>query len=62
MFLLIFEDGAIAKAETLSDAELDMCDDGYVDIINITPPEPKLYYKEEWHNIRSVDSELCRGN
>jgi hypothetical protein len=52
MYILIFEDGSIAKAKTISDDEIDACDDGTLDIIKViaVDGEPKCtqYHDGDW--------------
>jgi hypothetical protein len=54
MYILIFEDGTIKKAEEISDGTIGACIDGYVDILNISSNPPTQYCDGEWTEITNV--------
>ncbi len=53
MYLYIFEDSSVYfHTGEISQEDYDQCDDGYIDIIDISDPKnPKQYYKSKWHEI-----------
>lgn len=55
MYLMIFEDGTIRKSSAYSDSEINACDDGYMDLIDISNPEHLLtYYDSSWISVEDV--------
>lgn len=52
MFLVIFEDGAIRKAEEVSQDDVRSADDGLLDLIDISrPDDPRRYVEGGWHPL-----------
>lgn len=55
MYLMIMEDGSVVKGEAYTEDELNSCDDGYMELIDISKPkEPKSYYRGKWISIEDV--------
>lgn len=55
MYLIIFEDGNITKTTKINSDHIESCNDGYLDIVDITDRDhPKEYIDDKW---REVDSE-----
>ena len=55
MFLLIFEDGSIAKSKTVSDGDLEMADAGILDVIALgVDARPMEYYQGGWHEVETA--------
>lgn len=56
MYLFIFEDGEVKKASAVGDDDLQSCDDGYLDIIDIVDPDcPMRRYGDGWAQVESLD-------
>lgn len=52
MYILIFEDGHVAKANVVTESDLDACDQGVLDVVDISDPSnPKRYDASEWHPL-----------
>jgi hypothetical protein len=51
---MIFEDGEVRRTESVDDDTLQSCDDGYVQIINISDPQPTQYVDGYWVGINEV--------
>jgi hypothetical protein len=57
MYLFIFEDGLIQKASAVGDDDLQSCDGGWMEIIDMTDPEnPKRRFDGAWEEIGSIDN------
>ena len=55
MFLFISEDGTIEKSLSYTDENLSWCDDGVLQIIDITKPDaPTEYFMGKWVNIHDT--------
>lgn len=54
MYLIIFEDGDMKKAATVSDEDKRSADDGYIDIIDLHAENPTRRVNGEWHDIDAV--------
>ena len=51
-FLIIMEDGNIVSTPVLDEGTINACDDGYVNIVDIsTPDDPKTYIEGGWEPI-----------
>jgi hypothetical protein len=62
MYLIITEEGIVAKTIEISDEDKQFVDDGYGDIIDISDPDnPTEYYKGEWHEVLTAHNEI-QGN
>ena len=55
MYIYIFEDGEVKKGDTFGHGDMDSCDDGILDVIDISGDQPMQYYDNEWHDIPSAD-------
>ena len=51
MYLIIMEDSTVWQADTISDDERSAADDGILDIIDISGPQPTQYHDNNWHGI-----------
>lgn len=56
MYLLIFEDGSIKKARTVSGEDLRAVDDGILQIVVLEASGPKEYVDGEWLSVPSAGS------
>ena len=56
MYIYLFEDGEIRKGTIFNDSESEACDDGILDVIDISGDIPKQYLSGKWHDIDSIDS------
>lgn len=56
MYLYVFEDGEIKKGSTFCQGDMDSCDAGILDVIDISGEQPQQYYEGEWHDIQSQDA------
>ena len=55
MYLIIMDDGIIAKIKKYSNAEINACNDGYINLIDINDlKDPKSYHKGEWVSIEDA--------
>jgi hypothetical protein len=54
MFLVILESGEIRKAEQVMDEDLDACDDGILDLVNLNNDVPMQYCNGEWHEVETL--------
>jgi hypothetical protein len=52
MYILIFEDGSIGKTEKISESEIESCNDGILDIIDIE--NMTTLNGDDWVAIESV--------
>lgn len=49
MYLFIYENGTTEMVETVTQDDLDACDDGICQIIDVSEADnPKDYYEGEW--------------
>jgi len=55
MYLLIFEDGALGYVTKITDELTDACDDGILEIVDISAAEPLQFYDGEWIDIKNVE-------
>jgi len=51
MYLIILEDSEIGKVSTLEDGDLEACEAGLIDIVDLSGEMPREYYAGEWHDI-----------
>lgn len=56
MYLYIFEDGSLKTTQSIGEGDLAACDDGLIDLIDISGPEPKQYMDGDWIKIESADN------
>jgi hypothetical protein len=56
MYLFIFEDGEVKKATTFCQEDMDSCDAGILDVIDLHVENPKQYYDGQWYEIKSADA------
>lgn len=52
MFLYVLEDGEIMCTCGIQDGDKESCDAGILTMIDISGNIPKMYYADEWHNIK----------
>lgn len=53
MFLLIYEDGRLGTKEEVDKDDLESCDDGYIQIVNM---QDRTHYNEEkWVELEPFD-------
>ena len=58
MFLLIFDDFSVKKVTALTEGDYHACDDGYLELINITDPKnPLIYEDSEWVSVEDGTNE-----
>lgn len=50
-YLFIFEDGQVMKADKVTDDEFVSCDNGILDVIDISGDEPMQYLNDGWHEL-----------
>ena len=55
MYIYIFEDGEIRKGTIFDEEEAKACDGGFLDIIDISGDEPKMYYDGKWNDIEKIE-------
>jgi hypothetical protein len=54
MFLIIYENGIIEKNESYTEEDIESCDNGIMQLIDITNPKSPLeYYDKEWEAIKT---------
>lgn len=51
MYLIITEDLELYKTDTLTDSLKEAADEGVYYLIQVSLPDPKEFYKGEWHDI-----------
>ena len=57
-YLFIFEDGSILMSKSYCDGYLSACDNGLLDIIDITNPlSPSRYIDGEWVTVEKITVE-----
>lgn len=54
MYILIFEDGAIRRTETVEADVLAAADDSYCDILDVSGEVPLQYVGGEWTEVAQV--------
>jgi len=55
MYLLVFEDGTVKRADDISKEDYTSVDDGYLQIIKIAGDvPPQEYYEGEWMKIEEI--------
>lgn len=55
MYIIVFEDGTLAKTDGVSEDLENACIDGFVDIIDISDNEdPKNLWNGRWNEIKDV--------
>jgi len=54
MYLLIFEDGTVKRADDISKEDYTSVDDGYLQIIDIAGNIPMEYYNGRWDEVEEV--------
>jgi hypothetical protein len=55
MFLIIFEDGEVKRADAVGEDDKQSADDGYIDLIDITDPSvPKRFISGAWSDIEDL--------
>lgn len=56
MFLLIFEDGEVKRADAVGEDDKQSADDGYIDLIDISDPtSPKRFISGEWLEVEDIN-------
>jgi hypothetical protein len=56
IYLVIFEDGEVRKTSMLQDEDLQSCDDGVLDVIDITnPKDPVNYVNGMWVTVPDAE-------
>jgi hypothetical protein len=58
MYILIFEDGTIAKTDILCEDLLSNAADGYVDVIHVDAQTAKIYTPKRIQRLRDSWSEI----
>ena len=59
MYIIIFEDNQISRAASLDISLFEACDDGILDIVDISNPEaPTTYYSGQWHELPDANTGL----
>jgi len=48
-YIIVFEDSEIFQSETITEDDIGACDNGLIDIVDITAG--KQYYDGGWHDI-----------
>lgn len=56
MYIIITEFGDMFYSNAISNEELSACEDGYLDLINISNERPKQYVDGEWRELKKWDS------
>lgn len=56
MYIYVFEDGEIKKGSSFEQGDMDSCDAGILDVIDISVDPPRQYYDGEWHDLPSADA------
>ena len=54
-YLFIFEDGSMAVAKSISNADRNACDDGIVMLLDVTGSDPVKYCGGIWEEILEED-------
>jgi len=62
MFLFIFEDGSIKTTEKVSIEDMKSCDDGILDIIDVSGDVPLQYYGGELNRRFSYEQVSRKSN
>ncbi|MDT0618439.1 hypothetical protein RM531_08115 [Salinisphaera sp. P385] len=62
MYLLIFEDGSIKKARTVSDDDLSSADDGMIQIVGLEDSGPREYVDGEWLSVPLAETDGLGGD
>jgi len=58
MYIIIWEDGTAKRARDVGQDELSACEDGYMQIIDITTPDqPREYADGEWRLLEDWNAE-----
>lgn len=57
MYIVIFENGQIMKSSRVNNVDFEYCDDGILDIIDISLKDnPRYYLQGDWHEVESLDT------
>ena len=56
MYLFIFEDGKVKQASAVGDDDLESCDNGYLDIIDVSASgDIRRRWEGGWVEVESID-------
>lgn len=54
-YIFVFEDQSIRSGESYLKEDLEACDDGLLDIIDISDPTaPLAYFRGEWEKLQEI--------
>jgi len=54
MFIVVFESGEIKKMDEYCQGDLDACDSGVLDLIDVGPEVPLVFFNGQWHEVESI--------
>jgi hypothetical protein len=55
MYLFMLDDGEIRRGSVIQEGDLSACDDGILDIVDISNPDnPLRYFDGKWQELEAI--------